>query len=194
MVEVRYIDIADLKKIREFFYYRDRVVMLCLLNFGVNVAIRISDLLNLKFEDIPKNNIISIVEKKTNKRKVFPLNKVCLKAVADLKKHYKALGYDTKTGYLFKSSNREYVKYLIDKPITRYAVSKHLNEAKDYLNIDYPISTHSFRKTFGHYFYLKTGNIALLMQIFNHSSQAVTLRYIGITQDDINEAYLGMEL
>ncbi|WP_252456770.1 hypothetical protein [Macrococcoides canis] len=50
------------------------------------------------------------------------------------------------------------------------------------------MGTHSMRKTFGYHYYKKTKDIALLMDLFNHSSQFVTLRYIGINQDVINES------
>lgn len=48
------------------------------------------------------------------------------------------------------------------------------------------IGTHSMRKTFGYHYYKKTKDVALLMDLFNHSSQSVTLRYIGINQDTLN--------
>jgi len=44
------------------------------------------------------------------------------------------------------------------------------------------------RKTFAYHYYKKTKDIALLMNLFNHSSQSVTLRYIGINQDVINDS------
>ncbi|WP_338100537.1 tyrosine-type recombinase/integrase [Salipaludibacillus agaradhaerens] len=50
------------------------------------------------------------------------------------------------------------------------------------------IGTHTLRKTFGYHFYKKTNNIALLQELFNHSDQHITLRYIGINQDALDEA------
>jgi len=50
------------------------------------------------------------------------------------------------------------------------------------------IGTHSMRKSFGYHYYKKTKDIALLMELFNHSSQTVTLRYIGISQDVLNNS------
>lgn len=49
------------------------------------------------------------------------------------------------------------------------------------------IGTHTLRKTFGYHFYQQYKDVAVLQQIFNHSSPAVTMRYIGITQDIIDE-------
>lgn len=47
------------------------------------------------------------------------------------------------------------------------------------------IGTHTLRKTFGYHYYQQTHDIASLMVIFNHSSEAITKRYIGINRDII---------
>lgn len=51
------------------------------------------------------------------------------------------------------------------------------------------IGTHSMRKTFGYHHYQQFKDIALLQKIFNHSSQLITLRYIGIDQEQIDYTY-----
>ncbi|MFP3813497.1 tyrosine-type recombinase/integrase, partial [Bacillus sp. SIMBA_005] len=50
------------------------------------------------------------------------------------------------------------------------------------------IGTHTLRKTFGYHFYKQTKDVAMLQEIFNHSDQRTTLRYIGINQDAMNNA------
>jgi len=50
------------------------------------------------------------------------------------------------------------------------------------------------RKTFGFHAYRNGYSVELLQQVFNHSAPSVTLRYIGITQDDIDEVYFSLEL
>jgi len=54
--------------------------------------------------------------------------------------------------------------------------------------------THSLRKTFGYHQIKRGTNITLLMNMFNHSSEIVTLRYIGITQDDMDAAVQALNL
>jgi len=51
-----------------------------------------------------------------------------------------------------------------------------------------------FSKTFGYWDYQQGIDITLLMKIFNHSAPSITLRYIGITQDDINNVYVNLNL
>ncbi|MBP5615545.1 MAG: tyrosine-type recombinase/integrase, partial [Alphaproteobacteria bacterium] len=49
--------------------------------------------------------------------------------------------------------------------------------------------THTLRKTFGYHFYRQFNDIVMLQKILNHSHPAITLRYIGIEQDEINNSY-----
>lgn len=56
------------------------------------------------------------------------------------------------------------------------------------------IGTHTMRKTFGYHHYQQYKDIALLQEIFNHSSPSITLRYIGINQDNIDLGYKNFSL
>ncbi|WP_373076867.1 tyrosine-type recombinase/integrase [Fusobacterium varium] len=187
--EVRYINSDDLVQIRNYFKNNKKVVILSLINIGVNVGLRISDLSKLKFENINPDYTIKLREKKTKKIRKIKFNLVCQKAIRDLKKYYEGLGYSSEKGFLFKSLNRKYVKELYDKPLSNVGISKYLNKAKKDLNISYPIGTHSLRKTWGHRVYKGTLDIAVVMSILNHSSAEQTLKYIGIDEDRTNEIY-----
>ncbi|MEK4758102.1 hypothetical protein NSS69_09150 [Macrococcus sp. FSL W8-0367] len=70
-------------------------------------------------------------------------------------------------------------------PISRIQVYRVLNHSTKSIGFS-EIDTYSMRKTFGYHYYKKTKDIALLMNLFNHSSQTVILRYIGINQEIIN--------
>lgn len=187
--EVKYICKEDLKKLRKYFKLNDKVVILALINIGVNVGLRISDLSKIRFEDINSEYVVKLKEKKTKKMREIKLNTVCQRSIEELKNYYETLGYSKEKGVLFKSLNRKYVKELFDKPISTVSISKYLNQAKADLNIAYPIGTHSLRKTWGHTVYRGTLDIALVMSIFNHSSAEQTLKYIGIEQEMINKVY-----
>lgn len=69
-----------------------------------------------------------------------------------------------------------------------------ISRAAKLLNIPDKIGTHSLRKTFGYHHYKQFDNIELLQKIFNHSYSAITLRYIGIEQDIIDESYMNFYL
>ncbi len=187
--EVKYICKEDLRKLRKYFKLNDKVVILALINIGVNVGLRISDLSKIRFEDINSDYVVKLKEKKTKKMREIKLNTVCQKSIEELKRYYETLGYSGEKGFLFKSLNRKYVKELFDKPISTVSISKYLNQAKADLNIAYPIGTHSLRKTWGHTVYRGTLDIALVMSIFNHSSAEQTLKYIGIEEEMINKVY-----
>lgn len=193
--EVKYIKEDDLKKIREYLTWKKKVVFLEFINLGCNVALRISDLSKLCFEHIDERNWkIELIEKKTKKKRIIKLNKTCQKAIKNLKKYYQNLNYDTRSGYLFKSLSPHQKKHRLDMPYTINGVSKEFKKIKDYLNIPYPLGSHSLRKTWGKNVYEKTLNIALIMQAFNHSSPQITLRYIGIEEEDINRLYEEFEI
>ena len=76
-------------------------------------------------------------------------------------------------------------------PLTERAVQKHLKLVCDYLGYQ-GISTHSFRKFYATEIYKNSGyNIALVQQLLQHSSAAVTQRYIGIQQQELEQAIEG---
>lgn len=188
--EVFAITPKDLNKLRK--YFKTKPIILSITDFGCNVALRGVDLINLKFEDI-RENIIRIQEKKTLKYREILLNKVCLKAIKRPEEFYEKKGVERK-GYIFKSLHPSYVKKKIDRPITLGAVDRYYRKACMDLQISYPIGTHSLRKTWGNRVYKKTKNIAIIMIALNHSNASHTLRYIGITQDEINSIYNQFEI
>lgn len=190
MNNVSYIKTEDLKKMRDLLKYKKKVVALSLLNIGVNVGLRISDLVRLRFEDITSDNLIYLREKKTNKSKIIKLNIACIQAINELEKYYKKEGYPNyNKGFLFKSQQPQLKVSFEDSHIKECSVYRNLNELKDLLNISYPIGTHSLRKTWGYNAYKKNKDIAKVMRALNHSSPTITLRYIGVEQEDINDLY-----
>jgi integrase len=72
--------------------------------------------------------------------------------------------------------------------ITPTQAYRQLVKAGKMVDIDEGIGTHTMRKTFGYWFYKQTRDIAKLQQILNHSHPEITLRYIGITQEEIEDS------
>ena len=78
-------------------------------------------------------------------------------------------------------------------PLLFGSTGETLTEKSGNLNLGIPgISTHSFRKFYATEIYKNSNyNIALVQQLLQHSSAAVTQRYIGIQQQEIERAIEG---
>ncbi|NUK31028.1 tyrosine-type recombinase/integrase [Parageobacillus sp. VR-IP] len=74
-----------------------------------------------------------------------------------------------------------------NKPIGRSMAYKILRKVAERFHLD-EIGTHTLRKTFGYHFYQQTKDVAMLQEIFNHSSPVITLKYIGVNQDSMDRA------
>lgn len=77
--------------------------------------------------------------------------------------------------------------------ITQQHAWRILSSAARACGLNYKIGTHSLRKTFGYQLYRAGVDIELIQRLLNHSSPAITLSYIGITQDDMDEAILSLD-
>ena len=49
------------------------------------------------------------------------------------------------------------------------------------------LGCHSLRKTYGYHMYELTKDVAVLQEMLNHSDPEITKRYIGITQDKMDQ-------
>ena len=74
------------------------------------------------------------------------------------------------------------------KPITRATAYNWVERACRRAGFREPVGCHTLRKTYGHLFYEQFRNIALLMRHFNHSNEAITMRYIGCAQEELDRA------
>lgn len=148
---------------------------LLLFNLGINSGLRVSDILALNIKDVKDKTFIELREQKTNKYKQFPINE---KIQSDIKEFIQNKNIDEPL-FLSQKDNR----------LSRVQAYKILRKAAKEVGIEVHIGTHSLRKTFGYHHYKQFDDIVLLQKIFNHSSPAVTLRYIGLEQETINESY-----
>lgn len=154
--------------------------------FGINTGLRVSDILALNIEDVEDKNYVEIKEKKTGKYKRFPLNnklKELIKEYLIIRRNNYALTNDEPL-FIGKKHKR----------LDRSQVYRFINKACKELHIEVNVGCHSMRKVFGLFFYKKYNDIALLQKILNHSSPSITLRYIGISQDEIDYSYNNFEL
>lgn len=155
---------------------------LLLFTMGINTGLRISDLLKLKVVDVKGKSHVEIKEQKTGKIKRFPL----LGNLQSMIDEYIKGKLDN--DYLFKSRNGS------NKPITRVMAYMIINDACRKAQITDNVGTHTLRKTFGYHHYQTFHDVAILQYLLNHSSPSITLRYIGITQDNIENTLRQFEL
>ena len=147
-----------------------------LFMMGIHSGLRISDLLSLKVEDVLNQHRITIREQKTGKTKSFPLASI-------IKDDLTLYLSGRTTGWLFPSRQNG------GEPITRQMAYYFLSKAAKDVGISDPIGTHTLRKTFAYWAYKRGTSLELIQKILNHASPSVTLRYIGITQEQIDDVY-----
>ena len=153
---------------------------------GINSGMRVSDIVALTKDDVRNTDgsmkqHITVIEKKTRKQKRFPL---CNGLLTEMERYTKNM----KQGeYLFKSRKGD------NKPITTVQAYRIISEAAARIGLE-EIGTHTMKKTFGYFHYQQYKDVAILQEIFNHSAPSVTLRYIGINQDVIDNSYMNFSL
>jgi site-specific recombinase XerD len=149
---------------------------------GINSGLRISDLLKLTIEDVQEQDRIHIREQKTGKMKDFPISENCKKAINE---YLKATNITTGSLFISRKGN---------KPITRVQAYRILNEGAKTIGITDSIGTHTLRKTFGYHAYVNGTDITRIQKLLNHSTPSVTLSYIGITKEELDNVYISLNL
>lgn len=174
--------IRDKKRIRkvERFLAKRNPRDLLLFVMGTNTGLRVSDILALDVEDVKNRDFIDIVEKKTGKHKKFPINE----KIKLLIQNYT----------IDKKLEDPLFKTIYNNRMERTYAYRIVNRACKKIGMEERVGTHTMRKTFGYHHYHKFKDVALLQKIFNHYSPSVTLRYIGIDQEEINNSYLNFVL
>ena len=150
---------------------------------GVNLSLRISDLLNLKYTDFNLHDrTLNLNESKTGKAKSIRLNQTAIDIIVKRKQDH------PRDVWLFQvHCNRAK-----NKPISRISVSRVFKDAGDMLNLN--INTHSMRKSRGMAMFNDGVAIEKIAHVLNHSNTTSTLRYLGITREEIMKTYDDYEL
>ena len=181
--------IRDLKKIETIkkLLRQQNLRDYCLFVVGINSGLRISDLLKLRISDVIEGNKIKdrirLREKKTNKFKDFPLSD---KTKLALNEYLKTRDYNENEPLFISRKNKGF--------LLRQQAYKIINNVAQEVGIKEKIGTHTLRKTFGYHAYKNGYDTAIIQKLFNHSSTSVTLRYIGITQDKLDDVYMSLDL
>jgi integrase len=161
-----------------------------LFTLGINSGLRIGDILRMRMGDVVDGKgqpraFYELRERKTGKAKRIPLSSNVQRSIRGL---LQTTDMDDPDDYLFRSRKGP------NRPISRQQAWHILNQAARMVGLQERIGTHTLRKTFGYHAYKKGTDITILQSLFNHSAPSVTLRYIGITQDDMDKVVLDLNL
>ena len=189
-------NVKDIKLIKAVLKDNKRNYMLFVV--GINVGLRAGDLLSLRINEVADGNAkgkivikntVTIREEKTDKLREFTLNKSAKDAI---ELYLNSLKDFSPEDFLFMSRKG-------NEALTVEATHKIIKTTMRELNIKGNFGTHTLRKTFGYHTYINNVKdnpmiLETLQKMLNHSSQAVTLRYIGITKEVITDVYNSLNL
>lgn len=171
-----------------------------IINLGIHVALRASDLLSLKWSEVLTDALgdgitvveaISKREKKTGKVRLITLHSEVRTHLLNYSKikgiNYEAGNIDT---YIFPGRNP-------DQPLTTRYVNAEFARLKERFDIDVEtFSTHSLRKTWARHLWEKSGRdpgmLTKLGIALNHGDITTTRRYLGIERKEIADLYLSV--
>lgn len=169
----------DIKRIKKLLQDNSRDRLLFIL--GINTGLRAQDILALKIGDVLECKVgsrISIKEKKTGKDNVIIINSEIFSALEDYLNDIPK----TPEHYLFKSRKGK------NAPLTTYAVMNYIKDWCRKLNIKTHVGAHTLRKTFCYQQRKIHGTSwEVLAKRLNHSSPAITRRYLGIKEEEVEE-------
>lgn len=172
-------DIRAIKKLLD-----DKPRDLALFVIGINTNLRASDLTRItlgQVRPLKAGESFTIREKKTGKVRGVVLNKDCLEAI----KGYLALrlgGADNEP--LFRSQRG-------DKALSPIAINRLVKAWCSSINLKGNYGAHSLRKTWGYHQRVAFKvDIPTLMMAFGHATQRQTLKYLGISDQEVRNVFL----
>lgn len=161
---------------------RDRLLFVA----GINSGLRVQDLLSLKVKDLVERKVgdrIFIREKKTGKENVFLMNKEIVSAFQE----YLHVVNPEPEHFVFKS--RKGFNY----PLTTHRVTKMVKHWCSEINLNGNYGAHTLRKT---WCYVQRTQYGVPWEVIskrlNHSSPAITRRYLGIKEEEVEEVLLNV--
>jgi integrase len=183
-------DKNQIQQLLDYYLHKRQIRNYLLVIMGVHTALRISDLLSLRWSDVYDfsygnfRSHIHLIEQKTKKSKNIAINKQIIVALNLYQSSLKKVEADE---FLF-SNNRDN-----QAAISRVQAYRIISEAARHIGISGKVSCHSLRKTFGYHAWKDGVPVIVIMDIYNHNSFEVTRRYLGVSQDDKDQAYLAMK-
>ena len=156
-----------------------------LIATGSYIGLRISDLLQLRWNQVLNEEYFTITEKKTKKVRKVTINpelQIILKRLfVELEANENDLMFANRFG---------------DKPFSIQYVNSKLKDIFTTYKIKGQYSSHFMRKTLGRRIWevnkYSDQALLLLSQLFNHASVTTTKIYLGIRETEISNLYLSV--
>ena len=136
----------------------------------------------------PAQPALSVIEQKTGKLRKIVVNQTALDVMQ------RRLMDRPGDVWLFQSEAVNRNRREPPKPINRRSVSRVFEQVGQKVAPKVVLGTHSMRKTRGYAMHKAGRSIESIAKVLNHSSPAVTMSYIGLVQQDIDESYTELEL
>ncbi|RAS80766.1 tyrosine-type recombinase/integrase [Priestia endophytica] len=169
-------NVQPIRSVEEIQKMKDSLLRYCsyrdyfLFVFGINVGLRISDMLPLRVRDVRDKTHIRIKERKTNNMRIIYIDKM-------LRQEIDRYTYPMNEDDLLFPSRKG------NSHITATQVYRTLQKAAEMVGVK-NVGSRTLRKTFGYHHYKTYNDIEVLQEIFNHSNPEFTKLYIGIDKDE----------
>lgn len=172
---------------------------------GINLGLRASDLLSLRFIDLIDENFVfrnwfKVFECKTRntrrcKHNIYiGINTAVIEAIILYLQNTAAVKL---SDYMFVANSNN-VANTTPAPLATQSANRILNRIATDLGLGIRMSSNTLRKTFCYHQMVMSGNspgkLLLLQKMLGHSTSAQTLDYIGITSEEIDEAFKQLNL
>lgn len=146
-----------------------------LIIVGINLGLRISDLLKLSFKDL-RSDSITITEGKTKKVRMLKVN------------------HNIQLAIKYFDGEKDNFNCFISQKGSVYSIQQVNRLMKQYFNGD--TTSHSLRKTFGRQVWnnynCSEKALVYLSELFNHTSINITRKYLGIRQEELDDIYMNL--
>ncbi len=164
---------------------------LCLFVLGINTALRASDLLALTVDQVKYlaiGDVLRVYERKTKKLRNITINESSHRAIQDWLELYQ----DGMWLFPSQRGDKALTVGALNNMAKHWCAVAHVETGIPQGNINY--GSHMLRKTFGYWQRMAGVPVPILMKILNHASQATTLTYLGIQEQEIEDVYMGFNL
>lgn len=195
-------DPDDIRRICEYLVANGRYRDNLLFTAGINLGFRCGDLLQLKWghlfteEGEPRASFTFLEDKTEKFRTAYPNEAVWTAAFMYAEQLQELHGGIDLDLFVFRSESNRSKE---NKPLSMKSIDRLLKEIiNEQMGIDIHASTHCLRKTFGYHVVMSAPDrsraLELLCYMLNHDSINDTLKYIGITSDEVETTYQNLNL